>query len=163
MFDVLRFSLSWSEFHTYFIINLFIYYVIQCSLDVWSSRENFCDDEFPISWKEQWWPGRSQGRHYSKLKKSEAQCGVIIFTLIGGDQTSFKVKTNEDNEIISPPAGLMTQLMMATLGQKYSPSWEAYFTQRQDILSIFKQSRSLAPCKFLSNLKTKQRITSTII
>ena len=48
----------------------------------------------------------------------------------------------EDNEIISPPAGLMTQLMMATLGQKYSPSWEPYFTQRQDILSIFKQSRS---------------------
>ena len=68
----------------------------------------------------------------------------------------------EDNEIISPPAGLMTQLMMATLGQKYSPSWELYFTKRQDILSIFKQSRSFAPCKFLSNLKTKQKITITM-
>ena len=151
----------WIPYILYYIY-LFIYYVIQCSLVVRSSRENFCDDEFPISWKEQWWPCQSQGRHYSKLKKSGAQCGVIILTLIGCDQTSFKVKTNEDNEIISPPAGLMTQLMMATLGQKYSPSWEPYFTRRQDIVSIFKQSRSLAPGKFLSNLKTTQKITSTM-
>ena len=110
-------------------------------------------------------PSQSQGRHYSKLKKSGAQRGSvwlrIILTLIGGDQESSEVKNKWKIMRLSPPAGLMTQLMMATLGQKYSPSWEPYFTQRQDILSIFKQSRSLAPGKFLSNLKTKQKIKET--
>ena len=49
---------------------------------------------------------------------------------------------------------------MATLCQKYSSSWELLLTECQDTEAIFKLSRSLAPRKFLSNLKTKHQITS---
>ena len=45
------------------------------------ATQNLLDDEFPIPWSEIGGAG-SHGVHYSKLKKSGAQCGVIILTLI---------------------------------------------------------------------------------
>ena len=55
-----------------------------------SSTQRLWDDEFPMSGWDQ--PAVSHGIHYSKLKKSGAQYGVIILTLIGPPLSEFQSK-----------------------------------------------------------------------